>query len=207
MLHGRKGFDRIVYAFKNILNTPVTWLFCNLGTIGKSSVLLDSTNTNLKGAKPDPVDIYFPTKITIAPEITSSIIVPEPSLKPPANVLSEYDGDFEDFAVNIHEWLAMISLGSPRINLNDQIDPVISRYASPAVSTTASKLVKITWRGFLAPSWAHKLFTQLLLTSPDDSWFAFYVCGFGEGWSGHSKDCTILKLAGGTKEYVLWDVE
>ena len=30
MLHGKKGFDRIVYAFKNVLNTPVTWLFCNL---------------------------------------------------------------------------------------------------------------------------------------------------------------------------------
>jgi ribonucleases P/MRP protein subunit RPP40 len=34
MLHGRKGFDRIVYAFKNLLNSPVTWLFCNLETEG-----------------------------------------------------------------------------------------------------------------------------------------------------------------------------
>jgi ribonuclease P/MRP protein subunit RPP40 len=34
MLHGKKGFDRIVYAFKNVLNTPVTWLFCDLGTTG-----------------------------------------------------------------------------------------------------------------------------------------------------------------------------
>ncbi len=30
MLHGKKGFDRIVYAFKNVLTTPVTWLFTNL---------------------------------------------------------------------------------------------------------------------------------------------------------------------------------
>jgi ribonuclease P/MRP protein subunit RPP40 len=30
MLHGKKGFDRIVYAFKNILTTPVTWLFHDL---------------------------------------------------------------------------------------------------------------------------------------------------------------------------------
>jgi len=31
MLHGKKGFDRIVYAFKNVLDTPVTWLFGDLG--------------------------------------------------------------------------------------------------------------------------------------------------------------------------------
>ena len=27
MLHGKKGFERIVWAFKNVLNRSVTWLF------------------------------------------------------------------------------------------------------------------------------------------------------------------------------------
>ena len=31
MIHGKKGFDRIVYAAKNALNQQLTWLFCNLG--------------------------------------------------------------------------------------------------------------------------------------------------------------------------------
>lgn len=26
MLHGKKGFERIVWAFKNVLNQSVTWL-------------------------------------------------------------------------------------------------------------------------------------------------------------------------------------
>lgn len=30
MLHGKKGFERIVWAFKNVLNHPVAWLFCDL---------------------------------------------------------------------------------------------------------------------------------------------------------------------------------
>jgi hypothetical protein len=34
MLHGKKGFDRIVYAFKNVLTKPVTWLFINLQAQG-----------------------------------------------------------------------------------------------------------------------------------------------------------------------------
>ena len=29
MLHGKKGFERIVWAFKNVLNQAVTWLFHN----------------------------------------------------------------------------------------------------------------------------------------------------------------------------------
>lgn len=27
MVHGKKGFERIVWAFKNVLNSAVTWLF------------------------------------------------------------------------------------------------------------------------------------------------------------------------------------
>lgn len=34
MLHGKKGFDRIVYAFKNVLTAPVTWLFHDLSAEG-----------------------------------------------------------------------------------------------------------------------------------------------------------------------------
>lgn len=30
MFKGKKGFDRLVYASKNVLNEPLTWLFCNL---------------------------------------------------------------------------------------------------------------------------------------------------------------------------------
>lgn len=30
MVHGKRGFDRIVYAFKNVLTNPVTWLFTDL---------------------------------------------------------------------------------------------------------------------------------------------------------------------------------
>lgn len=31
MLHGKKGFDRIVYAATEVLNKEVMWLFCNIG--------------------------------------------------------------------------------------------------------------------------------------------------------------------------------
>jgi ribonucleases P/MRP protein subunit RPP40 len=31
MLHGRKGFERVVWAAKNVLNTSLTWLFYDVG--------------------------------------------------------------------------------------------------------------------------------------------------------------------------------
>ena len=38
MFPGKKGFDRLVYASKNALSAPVTWLFCNIS--GTSTMLV-----------------------------------------------------------------------------------------------------------------------------------------------------------------------
>ncbi|KAL1634955.1 hypothetical protein SLS56_002038 [Neofusicoccum ribis] len=35
MLHGKKGFERIVWAFKNVLDQSVTWLFHDLQSSDK----------------------------------------------------------------------------------------------------------------------------------------------------------------------------
>jgi ribonuclease P/MRP protein subunit RPP40 len=210
MLHGKKGFDRIVYAFKNVLSTPVTWLFCDLGATGMG-FLSDATKspymlTDRQALAPDPLDIHFPTKVAVAPDITSEIKVNMPSLKPPTDTSSEYGDDFKDFAVETHEWLSLISLNSPRVNPDDQIDSFLSRYVPPGESTTRSNLVKITWRGFLSPSWAHKLFVHALLNVPQEVWFVYYVGGFGGVRVEGSKDCTILKVPDAPNEYLLWEV-
>lgn len=40
MLHGKKGFDRLVYASRKVLNQPLTWLFCNIAESSNSLALL-----------------------------------------------------------------------------------------------------------------------------------------------------------------------
>jgi ribonuclease P/MRP protein subunit RPP40 len=129
-----------------------------------------------------------------------------PPLNPPSDIDPLYDGNFEDYAVEIHEWFSLISLNSPRINPEDNIDPFLSRYATPGESNTRSKFVKVTWRGFLTPTWVHKTFMETLLAAPRDAWFAYSAVGFGEGWSGDSKDCTILKPPDAPNEYVMWEI-
>ncbi|TVY82004.1 Ribonuclease P protein subunit p40 [Lachnellula suecica] len=191
MLHGKKGFDRIVYAFKNVLTTPVTWLFHDLGTTS---------------IDPDPLDAHFPTRRVVKQSILENYNVKLPTLTPPKDVDSTYSADFEDYAVELQEWLALVLLQSTQIQPENTIDPFLSRYAPPGDSHTQTKLVKISWQGFLSPTWVHELFVKVLLAVPRDTWFAFCVGGFGEGISGDSKNCTILRLPDAPNEYVLWEV-
>ncbi|KAG9232067.1 ribonuclease P 40kDa subunit [Amylocarpus encephaloides] len=195
MLHGKKGFDRIVYAFRNVLLSPVTWLFHDLAT----------TNTI-----PDPLTAHFPTKKVVVPEVRKDLKVNLPSFKPPPKDAQEsYTGGFEDYAVELHEWLSMLALKSPRVELGDQTktDSFLSRYVPPDdLETNHKSLVHVKWEGFLSSLWAHKIFVQLMLELPKDTWFAYIVGGFGEGWSGECKNSTILKLPEATNEYILWEV-
>ena len=209
MLHGKKGFDRIVYTFKNVLTAPVTWLFCDLAATGKMALKVSSRSmlTCRQAITPDPLDAHFPTKITVSPRTSQVIKVNLPTLKPPSDIDASNGADFEDYAVEMHEWLSLALVESPRIRSDDNIDRFLSRYVlSGGVSTTSSSIIKITWQGFLSPSWAHKKFVQALLAAPQDLWFAYYVVGFGESFLGGNKDCTILKLPNAPNEYVLWEV-
>ncbi len=154
----------------------------------------------------DPLNTHFPVKKAVAPKISAGINVKIPSLKPPTEVDDLYGADFEDYAIETHEWLSLIQLESPRVDSEDRIDPYLSRYSVPGDDATNASLVKITWRGFLSSSWAHKTFVQTLLAAPQDSWFVCSVAGFGEGSLGECKDCTILKLPDAAQEYVLWEI-
>jgi ribonucleases P/MRP protein subunit RPP40 len=206
MLHGKKGFDRIVYAFKNVLTTPVTWLFHDLGTAGMNLQTFVVSMLTFQAITPGPLDAHFPVKQTASPRLLQDIKVDLPSLKPPTDVDRTYGADLEDYAVELQEWLALILLESPRISPDDKIDPFLSRYAPPGDSHTNTKLVKLTWQGFLSPTWAHKTFVKILLATFRDAWFAYCVGGFGEGISGESKNCTILRLPDTPNEYVLWEI-
>jgi ribonucleases P/MRP protein subunit RPP40 len=155
---------------------------------------------------PDPLDTHFPTRRTVSPEASQSIRVKMPSLKPPSEVDPSYGAEFEDYAVDIHDWLSLVLLESPRINSDDKIDPFLSRYAPPGDSFKDTKLLKVTWQGFMSSSWAHQIYVQMLLAVPKDAWFAYSVVGFGDGPLGESKVCTILKLPDAPNEFVSWEI-
>lgn len=208
MLHGKKGFKRIEYAFKNVLTTPATWLFCDLGDKRENLYIpLVAILTLLPVLPSDPLSSHHPHKITCTPRVSSDAQFRRPDFKPPTENKSNYDEEFREFATETHEWLSLVSLESPRVRSTDNIDPFLSRYDPPKSLETTEELVKVTWTGFISPSWAHNTFIQVLLVAPKNSWLSYYVGGFSESWNGESKNCTILKLPDVPNDYVLWEVE
>ncbi|KAI1917735.1 hypothetical protein LOZ61_000355 [Ophidiomyces ophidiicola] len=174
MLHGKKGFDRIVWAFKNVLNSSVAWLFCDLSST--SSILGEETDAPIKKHQPQ----IFPCTST-----TSSfrdILVPP--LTPSTFVTDEgrATSAFIETCHEIQEWLALAFLDSPRIHANDTIDQYLSRYSVPdQENCTQTNLVKISWKGLIPSPWIIQLFIATLhSTTKSDSWFAFNSCALGK---------------------------
>lgn len=127
-----------------------------------------------------------------------------PSLKPPIATDPEFNTDFYYYAMELHEWFSLVMLDSPRINKDDEIDPVLSRYSPPG-QTSVTRLVKVVWQGFIPPSWINRLYVEVFLATPREQWFTINVCGFPETVLGECKDSMILKLANNSREYVLWE--
>ncbi|KAL4862705.1 hypothetical protein BDV12DRAFT_39363 [Aspergillus spectabilis] len=189
MLHGKKGFQRIEWAFKNVLNKPVTWLFFDLGT-DSSSIAED--DPFLKGNNPEVIHCQ-PLRRTHE-NITT------PSFQDLKITSETTESDLRDISYEISEWLALISIGSQRVYADDDIDPYLCRYDAPEIGNTGiSDLVSLKWPGFIPPKWILQLFIMLFReTAPrvhkSPAWFALSATGLGrdaiEGKDGY----TILAL-------------
>ena len=75
-------------------------------------------------------------------------------------------GFFEDWALERHEWLGLVALQSPRVCVDDKIDPYLSRYSVPdSDSAVVSDVVVLKWSGFIPALWIRSLWIRL--------WFGF----------------------------------
>ncbi|KAI1456353.1 ribonuclease P 40kDa subunit [Annulohypoxylon moriforme] len=194
MLHGKKGFDRLVYACKNVLNTPTTWLFHNLS----------------KTPVPDPLSQHYPTKYTSNPIVSQGLSMKVPLLKPPPAIVSNQNRlDMEGFVTDVYEWLSLVRLDSPRVDAEDTIDPYLSCYAVPGdiENVRNEKLCRISWQGFMPPKWSQQTLVDVILALPSKSWFSMSVTSFSKGIVGDSADCTILRPPNSPGEYLLWDIK
>ncbi|ORY62374.1 ribonuclease P 40kDa subunit [Pseudomassariella vexata] len=190
---GKKGFDRLVYACDNVLNQPVTWLFCNLS----------------KTPDPDPLQSHFPTKYSSSPLYVETVRAIVPSLKPPQAILESGGRDnLVEFATCIYEWLSLLRLESPRANADDKIDPYLSRYAVPGAPEELQEaiLCKVSWQGFMSPTWTRQTLVDIILATSSQSWFSLSVASFGKGVSGEGTECSILRPPNSPGEYFLWDI-
>ncbi|KAL3464747.1 ribonuclease P 40kDa subunit-domain-containing protein [Aspergillus heterothallicus] len=189
MLHGKKGFQRIEWAFQNVLNQSVTWLFFDLGT---ESAGVSEDDLSLKGNNPEMISCE-PVRA-----IHESISTPSFSDLKVADQTSELG--LKDLCGEISEWLSLVSLGSQRMSSQDHIDPYLCRYSVPEIGETkASDLVTLRWHGFIPPKWIIQLFiifyreTAPRIAGPQ-TWFALSASALGRDAIESKDGYTIMVL-------------
>ena len=185
MVRGHKGFERVIGAFKNVLNHSVTWLFSNLQP---------------RAADIGPIAPHHPELRSIEPDVEQLDNITVPQF--PVSVDSNPDGHVT--ATELLEWLSLVTHSSPRVRNDDNIDDYLCRYSVPTEWSDAREdptmqkvhsLVRLRWHGYIPPTFIGKVMLAALKASADD-WFAISATSFsGEAY-------TILKHNNGT---LIWE--
>ncbi|KZM18458.1 Ribonuclease P [Ascochyta rabiei] len=145
---GKKGFERLRWAARNVLNESKSWLFC-------------SANPSFGESVSDGREVlsqHAPKIFKLEPEVTTLKGTVVPKFNVCGNGLSGlYD---QDDALALLEWLDMLSLGSSRTNESDRVDSHLCRYDVPEFGhgTETCELVRVRWHGFITPEFAKDLF-------------------------------------------------
>ena len=163
MVRGHKGFERVIWAFKNVLNHSLTWLFFDLR----------GSNDGL-----GQISSHQPKVLEVEPQFETRTAVQVPEIP------DRLEEEEHRYATQLLEWLTLVAMGSQRIQDDDQIDPYLSRYRVPlgrseSSSTTypdVEDIVKIHWHGLIPPSFVQSILLATLKTG--DNWFAFNAKSF-----------------------------
>lgn len=163
MLHGKKGFERIVWSFTNVLKEPVNFIFCDLGQ-------LKSGTTSPPPPPPPPCPILAvllasPHDVHV-PQIIPSPPLLVPSFHPPpgsrihgggVSQAAEYQREvWREWATHVYEWLALVSLGpADRIKVADRADTYLSTYSveQEEGKEGGTGVTRLTFRGMVPAGW------------------------------------------------------
>jgi ribonuclease P/MRP protein subunit RPP40 len=204
MVHGKKGFGRLEWAAKNVLNQSLTWLFYNFNPNSREALV--------EGR--EPISVHAPAVREIAPSVRlmEGVLVPELTVDDLPRLYEQEE------SLELLEWLDMVSLDSPRIREGDRIDPFLSRYEVPdfGKGVEVRDMVRVRWRGFIPPLFVRELFLAVrkeglkvgrdehdgeggTMMGEEKRWFAMSAQGFEE-----SEGYTVMQWAG--RETLCWEV-
>lgn len=181
MLHGKKGFERIVWAFREVLNESLTWLFYD-------------ARQEIPDYSKKPIENFYPNWFTIVPSQVEMQAVEVPSWLPLDIIKTPLRLDGVE-AGEMLEFLSLVILGSARVqSSHTKVDPYICRYEVPSEAASTQDLVRLRWRG-LIPS--EILLTMLIAaTKTKVAWCALQVSEFD------GQSVTILVRQEGMMEWI-----
>ncbi|KAK5110387.1 hypothetical protein LTR62_006095 [Meristemomyces frigidus] len=166
MVSGKPGFDRLVWASRNVLDRSVSWLVYNM-----------NPEADFAGS----LAVHQPTIRAVEPRISDrgSVMVP---------AMPESMEEHNEGAMELLEWLTIVASGSPRARADDTVDSYLCRYQHPESSGPATEVASIRWRGFIPSNFAGKVLLAALKTS-EDGWFGMTATSFdGSAYSIFKQD-------------------
>jgi len=148
MVSGKPGFDRLVWACRNVLNRSVAWLVYNSKSPGDFS---------------GPISSHQPSIRAIEPQISHTKACTMPAWP---RVPDERDFDEN---TELLEWVSLVASGSLRIQ-----GPA-SDHATPEAETAGVSTFR--WHGFIPSSFVIDILLPALQVCSDD-WFATIATSF-----------------------------
>ena len=171
MVKGRKGFERLLRAAREVLSARRVWVFVDL-----ADAALRGTKRNAEGdvkqESEDPLNTFHPlwcTAASVSHSLTDTMIPSvlerrvwdlSPSKSSSESMVSAAPtlshNELEELE-EVLEWIALVALGSPRVKAGDTADPYICRYEIPGKDIAAEgghlwrggDLTRLQWTGFL----------------------------------------------------------
>ncbi|KEQ94842.1 hypothetical protein AUEXF2481DRAFT_40798 [Aureobasidium subglaciale EXF-2481] len=182
MLAGKKGFERLVRAARDVFTGEISWLFYDKSTFGVD-------------AEDDSLGVSSHVE-NVVPETMDMENVCTPHWP------KDMGKKAQDDVMEVLEWLTLAAISSPRIQQADVVDEIISRYEPPEESSPQN-ITKTSFTGFLPTRFVADAFAKAVITSQGE-WFAVLVQGFG-GNGEQGKKFVVLKTEDGRASS--WDVE
>ncbi|QDS74428.1 hypothetical protein FKW77_006121 [Venturia effusa] len=183
MMSGKKGFERIVRAFTDVLNHSLAWLFVDLES---------------EDIESGPVIQHHP-----------QIKVAQPQISQLPDVVVPFDTDNKERIVDpiyeeeLLEWIGLATMGSPRINRQDDIDRFLCRYDLPEAfsdedqaDTIPQNLVHLRWHGFASAKFVRDVWLVVKAAGTKE-WFAMSASTF------ENEAYTVL--CPGDRDVLLWE--
>ncbi|KAF1817212.1 hypothetical protein P152DRAFT_11552 [Eremomyces bilateralis CBS 781.70] len=186
MLHGKKGFQRLLHALENVLNSSITFLFLDL----------QKPHDQLAG----PISKHAPILRQVTPTITHLPRTRTPVIEPAMDLTNPLH------ATELLEWLGLVALESPRVSADDDMDRYLSRYDVPTLgrevdlgesaATRTADLVKLEWKGLASAEFITGMYVAARRRTMG-SW-----CAVGAGMFD-GRDYTVLSIGG--EDVLCWE--
>lgn len=183
MLHGKKGFERIVRAFTDVLNHSLAWLFVDLETHAIESGPVMKYHPQIKFVKP---------KVSRIPDAIVPFVVDNKEIIA--------DPTYEE---ELLEWIGLATMDSPRIRSKDDTDRFLCRYDLPEGFPTEDQedampqtLIHLRWHGFASAKFVRELWLDAKAVGAR-KWFALSASTFA------AEMYTVL--CPGDRDVLLWE--